>query len=358
MAGGDEEEFEDGIDFGEGDGKYWRTLLSCHPFHFTYGFEDVSPGMPWGRAKFQVTMYFAPQFHALRSLLLSGGDRMFAASVSRCREWDSRGGKSNAYFAKTRNDRWVVKQLSRSEKQSFLEFAPNYFRFLAQALRKRRDTCLAKVVGVFTVQCKPSGPYSAAPPGAPYSKDGSIDFLVMENVFYGHEISRIYDLKGSERSRYNNEADPGDASVVLLDENLREANLRSPVLVQEAEWDRLERALLADTTFLSNLDVMDYSLLVGIDKRNRRMVVGIIDFIRQYTWDKQLETWVKSSGLLGGAGKEPTVISPMQYARRFRTAMESYFTVVPSWHPPKKASASSGAEGEAGHHPGSSQEGH
>ena len=28
-------------------------------------------------------------------------------------------------------------------------------------------------------------------------------------------------------------------------------------------------------------------------------VVGVIDYIRQYTWDKQLETYVKSSGVLG-----------------------------------------------------------
>jgi hypothetical protein len=35
-------------------------------------------------------------------------------------------------------------------------------------------------------------------------------------------------------------------------------------------------------------------------------VVAIIDFIRTYTWDKQLETWVKSSGILGGAG-EPSL---------------------------------------------------
>ena len=50
----------------------------------------------------------------------------------------------------------------------------------------------------------------------------------------------------------------------------------------------------------------------------------------QYTWDKQLETWVKSSGMLGGNGKEPTIGSPKQYMRRFRTAMQQYFTAVPA----------------------------
>ncbi len=52
----------------------------------------------------------------------------------------------------------------------------------------------------------------------------------------------------------------------------------------------------------------------------------------QYTWDKQLETWVKSTGILAG-GKEPTVISPKQYCRRFRAAMSSYFTLVPGSGP-------------------------
>lgn len=40
----------------------------------------------------------------------------------------------------------------------------------------------------------------------------------------------------------------------------------------------------------------------GVDKEHNQLVVAIIDFIRTYTWDKQLETWVKSSGILGGAG--------------------------------------------------------
>lgn len=41
----------------------------------------------------------------------------------------------------------------------------------------------------------------------------------------------------------------------------------------------------------------------GVDKEHNQLVVAIIDFIRTYTWDKQLETWVKSSGILGGAGE-------------------------------------------------------
>ena len=50
----------------------------------------------------------------------------------------------------------------------------------------------------------------------------------MENVFYDRQISRIYDLKGSERSRYNESAaaNPHDAGEVHLDDNLRRSNLQ------------------------------------------------------------------------------------------------------------------------------------
>jgi hypothetical protein len=36
------------------------------------------------------------------------------------------------------------------------------------------------------------------------------------------------------------------------------------------------RAITSDTSFLSSLLVMDYSLLVGIDEDNRKLVIGII----------------------------------------------------------------------------------
>ncbi|KAB5529784.1 hypothetical protein DKX38_019865 [Salix brachista] len=52
--------------------------------------------------------------------------------------------------------------------------------------------------------------------------------------------------------------------------------------------------------------------------------------MRQYTWDKHLESWVKASGILGGPkNASPTVISPKQYKKRFRKAMTAYFLMVP-----------------------------
>ena len=66
-------------------------------------------------------------------------------------------------------------------------------------------------------------------------KDGVLEMLVMENIFYGHATSRIYDLKGSERSRYSAE-DPSDHGTVLMDDNLRESNLSAPILIDPVAY--------------------------------------------------------------------------------------------------------------------------
>ncbi|KAL5995797.1 1-phosphatidylinositol-3-phosphate 5-kinase fab1a [Asimina triloba] len=165
-------------------------------------------------------------------------------------------------------------------------------------------------------------------------KESKMDVLVMENLLFKRNIARLYDLKGSLRSRYN--PDSSGANKVLLDQNLIEAMPTSPIFVGNKAKRLLERAVWNDTSFLASIDVMDYSLLVGVDEEKHQLVLGIIDFMRQYTWDKHLETWVKASGILGGPkNTSPTVISPKQYKKRFRKAMSAYFLMVPDqWGPP------------------------
>ena len=56
---------------------------------------------------------------------------------------------------------------------------------------------------------------------------------------------------------------------------------------------------------------------------------SLVDFIRTFTWDKKLEMYVKASGILGGQGRMPTVVSPELYRTRFTEAMHRYFLMVP-----------------------------
>lgn len=102
------------------------------------------------KVEFRVTCYYAKQFDALRKKCC-GGDFDYIRSMSRCRKWGAHGGKSNVFFAKTMDDRFVVKQVTSTEKISFLDFAPQYFNYLTESLNSGSPTCLAKIVGVYRV---------------------------------------------------------------------------------------------------------------------------------------------------------------------------------------------------------------
>jgi 1-phosphatidylinositol-3-phosphate 5-kinase len=87
-------------------------------------------------------------------------------------------------------------------------------------------------------------------------REMKMDFMVMENLFFGRNISRIYDLKGSLRSRYN--YDTSGKNKVLLDLNLLENLHTKPIFLGFKAKRRLERSVWNDTSFLA---VMIYSIL-------------------------------------------------------------------------------------------------
>ncbi|SAM00139.1 hypothetical protein [Absidia glauca] len=255
------------------------------------------------------------QFDALRRQC--GCDETYILSLGSCIKWDSVGGKSGSAFLKSKDDRLLMKQMSRFELDAFLGFAPAYFQYLSKAFFTELPTVLAKIFGFYSIGYKNSNT----------GKSMRMDVLVMENLFYQRNIKKIFDLKGSMRNRHVEST--GKEDEVLLDENLVELIFQSPLFIRAHAKEILRSSLHNDTLFLSGHNVMDYSLLVGIDEERRELVVGIVDFIRTFTWDKKLESWVKESVFLGGGGKEPTIVSPRLYRVRFRAAMERYFLMVP-----------------------------
>lgn len=276
-----------------------------------------------GKVKYSVTGYYAKRFEALRRVCCPS-ELDYIRSLSRCKKWRAQGGKSNVFFAKTLDDRFIIKQVTKTELESFIKFGPEYFKYLSESIATGSPTCLAKILGIYQVTSK----------HLKGGKESKMDVLVMENLLFRRTVTRLYDLKGSSRSRYN--PDSTGKNKVLLDQNLIEAMPTSPIFVGNKAKRLLERGVWNDTGFLASVDVMDYSLLVGVDEEKHELVLGIIDFMRQYTWDKHLETWVKASGILGGPkNASPTVISPKQYKKRFRKAMTTYFLMLPDqWSPP------------------------
>ena len=275
--------------------------------HLKFQFQD-------GSAKMICRVLFAEQFHAVRRKC--GVSDRIIESLSRCLKWDSKGGKTKSVFLKTLDDRFVLKSLSPIETQTFLRFAPSYFSAITESFFHGAPSVIAKMLGFYQVVIR--------------NPNTGVDFnwslLVMENLFYDRSPNRIFDLKGSMRNRRLQPT--GEQNEVLLDENMVEFIYETPLFAREHSKKLLRWSIYNDTLFLSRVNVMDYSLMIAIDENRKELVVGIIDCIRTYTWDKRLESWIKDRGK-----NKPTVTSPKDYKNRFREAMGRYVLQAPNcWH--------------------------
>jgi 1-phosphatidylinositol-3-phosphate 5-kinase len=158
-----------------------------------------------------------------------------------------------------------------------------------------------------------------------YASDSGIDIAgggTDEDHLYGHERD---DSADTRRTR---EKGP-DAPRTLLDGDFLETTFGRPMPMHDRAKEVFHMSILNDTLFLSIINVLDYSILVGIDEEKMELVVGIIDFMRQYDILKQMERVGKSIPMVVGS-EAPTIIQPPLYKARFTNAMERYFMTVPS----------------------------
>lgn len=103
-----------------------------------------------GKSKYSVVCIHGKQFYSLRRHCCPS-EVDYISSLSRCKKWDPQGGKSGVYFAKTLDDRFIVKQIKKTELDSFLKFASEYFHHISHSLSSGNQTCLAKILGIYQV---------------------------------------------------------------------------------------------------------------------------------------------------------------------------------------------------------------
>ncbi|KAB8229354.1 1-phosphatidylinositol-3-phosphate 5-kinase FAB1 [Aspergillus alliaceus] len=309
-----EELDETEADLGEGpesmdEARVEHALLRSTGTHLKYQFQE-------GQAKMLCKVFYAEQFDALRKKC--GVAERIVESLSRCAKWDSKGGKTKSIFLKSLDDRFILKSLSPIETQAFLKFAPAYFQIMSEALFHELPSAIAKMFGFYQVIIK--NPATGT--------EFNWFLLLMENLFYDRVPTRIFDLKGSMRNRKVQST--GERNEVLLDENMVDFIYETPLFTREHSKKLLSQSVWNDTLFLGRQNVMDYSLMIAIDESRSELVVGVIDCIRTYTWDKKLESWIKDRGFAGGGKNRPTVTSPKEYKSRFREAMARYVLQAPS----------------------------
>jgi 1-phosphatidylinositol-3-phosphate 5-kinase len=146
-------------------------------------------------------------------------EEKYIHSLFRCMNWDAKGGKSNSQFRKTLDNRFVLKEMSKQEVLSFLDFAPQYVSYVTDSIKNKKATGLTKILGAYRICLMKNTTIS--------SKAVKMDVIVLENLFYSKKFSQVFDLKGSERNRMVNEKHI-EKDIVLLDENF----LRCKILLK------------------------------------------------------------------------------------------------------------------------------
>ena len=123
-----------------------KRMLVRNKTHIKHAFRDYDE-KGTQIAKFVCTTFWSTQFQAVRQAFLketstlNAGftygkniiEKNFVRSLSASLSFAAVGGKSGASFSKTADDRFIVKSISRTELQMFLDCAPAYFEYLSKA---------------------------------------------------------------------------------------------------------------------------------------------------------------------------------------------------------------------------------
>jgi len=198
-----------------------------HKLSHTFKFKDYAPvAFAYVRRLFGVN-----EFDFLLSVC---GNANFIEFISNA--------KSGQFFFYSSDGKYMIKTMTNSESKFLRRILPHYFRHCTE----NPNTLLTKFYGMYRVKL--------------YHLRRNVKFVIMNSVYYTDKsIQTFYDLKGSEMGRT---AKPGQD--VLKDNDLRK-NIKEQAFSFKPELRMRFRAQVeSDCNFLRKMQIMDYSMLIGV----------------------------------------------------------------------------------------------
>ena len=155
-------------------------------------------------------------------------------------------GKSGSLFFWSQNSKFVIKTISKDERETMFEMLEGYYNHV----RGNPATLLTRYLGLYKMM------WTTEKGGKPTAS--SINVIVMANVFCTPlKMSERYDLKGSTVGRTTQEEGATKKDLDFV---------QTRKIYLGAEKFKLMAQIRRDTAFLAHHNIMDYSLLVGIVK--------------------------------------------------------------------------------------------
>ncbi|XP_072286527.1 phosphatidylinositol 4-phosphate 5-kinase-like protein 1 isoform X2 [Pyxicephalus adspersus] len=210
------------------------------PIQFTD--EDYTSKLTQGHNGYVMRTYAGSLFqHFRQSLGMS--EEGYQHSLSSCGHYLQfiSNSKSKADFFLTNDKRFFLKTQSKREVNFMLRILKNYM----QHFQAYPHSLLVKILGVHSITRE---------------QEKKKYFIIMQSVFFPDErIIGRYDIKGCQVSRWT-EPEPEGSQVLQV---FKDLNFESKVICLDQQRSWLLRQTELDTGFLRELNVLDYSLLVG-----------------------------------------------------------------------------------------------
>eukprot|EP01080_Neovahlkampfia_damariscottae_P006499 gene6499-10507_t len=222
-------------------------------------------------------------------------------------------GKSGALLFFTADRKFVLKTVSVTERKFLEKILKNY----EHHVKSRPSTTIVRLLALYKITINKA----------------SIQLIVMENVF-PIKPKIVFDLKGSSIGRSATIEEKASGGI-LKDNDLLSSDLRIKI-AENFKKEFLEN-LTEDCKFLANNEIMDYSMLLGIDEEpenefeqtvknrfthlksvegNQHYYLGIIDILQKWNLKKKAEVQYKQT-LLQNDKSKLSAMPPKDYANRF-----------------------------------------
>merc|ERR1711988_11374 len=249
-------------------------------------------------------------------------DASYVKSLTRPPRPANSPGKSGAKFYNSYDELYVIKTLTSEEIEQMHSLLKQYHPFVVE---RHGKTLLPQYLGMYRLTVDNVEHY----------------LVVMRNVFSNHlKIHMKYDLKGSTIDREASQKERERDHPTFKDNDFLKDGVK--IHIGEEAKAKLMETLKADVNFLSNLHVMDYSLLLGVhdidlaangavidpekdiyaipsrttSQKREIYFLALVDILTQYGVKKQAAKVAKTVKY-GSSVDGISTVEPEQYATRF-----------------------------------------